>query len=93
MCARYLQHTRGLGLVDHRPILHYGPHQLHGVVVQRIEQLRRAADAIHAVRRDGCPAAVWNEIPLCCRSRYVKLPDGSPSRDSIGNIFDPLREC
>ena len=54
-------------------------------------------DAIHAVKREGMPRDGVRRNPdvvvdLDTGEVYVKLPNGTPSSDSIGNIFDHLRE-
>ncbi|WFE66017.1 hypothetical protein [Micromonospora sp. WMMD714] len=50
-------------------------------------------DAIHAVKRDGLPRGGPKRNPdvvvdLDSGEVYVKMPNGEPSEDSIGNIFD-----
>jgi len=56
---------------------------------------KQVKDAIHAVKRDGLPRDGAQRNPdvivdLDNGEVYVKMPDGSPSDDSIGNIHDYL---
>jgi len=56
---------------------------------------KQIKDAIHAVKRDGLPRDGAQRNPdvivdLDTGEVYVKLPDGSPSDDSIGNILEYL---
>ncbi len=58
---------------------------------------KQIKDAIHAVKRDGLPRDGAQRNPdvivdLDTGEVYVKLPDGSPSDDSIGNILEYLPE-
>jgi len=53
-------------------------------------------DAIHSVKRDGLPRGGAQRNPdvvvdMDTGEVYVKMPDGTSSYDSIGNIFDYLQ--
>jgi hypothetical protein len=58
---------------------------------------KQVKDAIHAVKRKGLPRDGAQRNPdvivdLDSGEVYVKMPDGSPSEDSIGNILEELPE-
>jgi hypothetical protein len=58
---------------------------------------KQIKDAIHAVKNKGMPRGGARRNPdvvvdMDSGEVYVELPDGSPSEDSIGNIFDHLPE-
>lgn len=48
--------------------------------------------ALHAVEGGGAQRNPDVVVDLDTGEVYVKLPDGSPSSDSIGNVLDHLRE-
>jgi len=56
---------------------------------------KQVKDAIHAVKRKGLPRDGAQRNPdvivdLDSGEVYIKMPDGNPSDESIGNILDEL---